>query len=238
MFGMKRIMIVDDDSLIRWGLSKQIPELCNFPIEIKSIDNGTDAAREVSSSFYDICFLDVHLPDSNGIDVMQKIKAVSPKTEVIIMTAEELDDECKKKVEEMAYQFISKPFDLYQVKFILKHALERNGSSGVSMNMEKRRGKRKHERRPFRGAFDYSIKAAELEEAKILSLKGNMVDISEGGMGVITDYSLHAGQMIDIEGMDQKTGIVKWISMIDNNAFRVGIEFKQESKQYAVNSNQ
>ncbi|MBI5099478.1 MAG: response regulator [Nitrospirae bacterium] len=222
---MKRIMIVDDDSLIRWGLSKQIPELCDFPIEIKSIDNGTDAAHEISSNFYDVCFLDVNLPDTNGIKVMQKIKEVSPKTEVIIMTAEELDDECKIKVEEMAYQFISKPFDLYQVKFILKHALERNGSSGVSMNMEKRRGKRRHERRPFRGTFDYSIKASELEEAKILNLKGNMVDISDGGMGVMTDYSLHAGQMIEIEGMDQKAGIVKWISMIDSNAFRAGIEF-------------
>jgi DNA-binding response OmpR family regulator len=224
-------MIVDDDSLIRWGLSKQIPELCNFPIEIKSIDNGTDAAHEVSSSFYDVCFLDVNLPDSNGIDIMQKIKKVSPKTEVIIMTAEELDDECKKKVEEMAYQFISKPFDFYQVKFILKHALERNGSSGVSMNMENRRSKRRQERRPLRGNFDYSIKAPELKESKPLVLKGKMVDISDGGMGVTTDYSLHAGQMIEIEGMDQKAGIVKWISMIDSNAFRVGIEFVRESTQ-------
>ena len=222
---MKRIMIVDDDSLIRWGLSKQIPELCNFPIEIKSIDNGTDAAYEVSSSFYDICFLDVNLPDSNGIEVMKKIKEVSPKTEVIIMTAKELDAECKKKVEDMAYQFISKPFDLYQVKFILKHVLERNGSTRVSMNMEQRRSKRKQERRPFRGTFDYSIKVPGLEDAKILNLKGNMVDISDGGIGVVTDYSLHAGQMIEIEGMDQKAGTVKWISMIDKNAFRVGIEF-------------
>ena len=228
---MKRIMIVDDDSLLRWGLSKHIPALCNFPIEIKSIDNGTDAAHEASSSFYDICFLDVNLPDSNGIEVMKKIKEVSPKTEVIIMTAKELDAECKKKVEDMAYQFISKPFDLYQVKFILKHALERNGSSGVSMAMENRRSKRRQERRPFRGTFDYSIKAAEPEESRILNLKGNMVDISDSGMGVTTDYSLHAGQMIEIEGMDQKAGIVKWISMIDRNTFRVGIEFVGESRQ-------
>lgn len=218
-------MIVDDDSLVRWGLSRHIPEFCNVPIEIKTVDNGTDAAHEIGSSFYDICFLDVNLPDASGIDVMQKIKEVSPKTDVIIMTAEELDDECKKKVEDMAYQFISKPFDLYQVKFILKHALERNNSSGVSMTMEKRRGKRRHERRPFRGTFDYSIKVAGIEEAKILNLKGNMVDISDGGMGVVTDYSLHAGQMIEFEGMDQKAGTVKWISMIEKNAFRVGIEF-------------
>jgi len=143
---MKRIMIVDDDSLIRWGLSKHIPTFCNFPVEIKSIDNGSEAVEEIASSFYDVCFLDVHLPDSNGIDVMNKIKKISPKTEVIIMTAEELDDECRKKVEEMAYQFISKPFDFYNVKFILKNALEANGTSSVSLNMERRRNKRGHER--------------------------------------------------------------------------------------------
>lgn len=225
VFGMKRIMIVDDDNLIRWGLSKNIPEICKIPVEIRTLDNGTDVAHEISSSFYDVCFLDVHLPDSNGIDIMKKIKEISPKTEVIIMTAEELDDECKKKVEEMAYQFISKPFDFYQVKFILKHALDKNGSSGMSMDMERRRSKRKHERRQSSWAFDYSIKVSELETSKVLNLKGRMVDISEGGMGIMTDYSLHAGQIIEIEGIEKKTGIVKWISMIDKDVFRVGIEF-------------
>jgi len=218
-------MIVDDDNLIRWGLSKHIPHICNFPVEIKVLDNGNDAAREVSSNFYDVCFLDVNLPDTNGLDVMKKIKEVSPRTEVIIMTADELDDECKKRVEEMAYQFISKPFDFYQVKFILKHALEKDASSGISANVERRRSKRRHERRPLRGSFDYSIKISEPEEFKILTLKGDMVDISDGGMGIVTDYSLLAGQVIEIEGLARKSGVVKWISMVDGNAFRAGIEF-------------
>lgn len=222
---MKRIMIVDDDNFLRWGLSKQIPAICNFPVEIKSLDNGTDAAREVSLSFYDVCFLDVHLPDRNGIEVMHEIKKVSPKTHVIIMTAEDLDSECMKEVEEMAYQFISKPFDFYQVKFILKHLFEKEGSSGALMSMERRRSKRKHERRPLRGLFDYSIIATEFEESKVLCLKGDLVDISEGGMGMKIDYSLHAGQMIEIHGLYQKSGIVKWISIVNKNAFRAGIAF-------------
>lgn len=222
---MKRIMIVDDDNLIRWGLSKHIPSFCNFPVEIKSIDNGTEAAAEIASSFYDVCFLDVHLPDANGIDVMKKIKKISPKTEVIIMTAEELDDECKKKVAEMAYQFITKPFDFYQVKFILKNALEKDGSSEKSINMEKRRSKRRHERRLLKETFDFYIKATEHDGSGILNLKGNMVDISDGGIGILTDYSLHAGQTIEIEGAEHKSGIVKWISMMGNNEFRAGIEF-------------
>ena len=222
---MKRIMIVDDDNLIRWGLSKHIPSFCNCPVEIKSIDNGTEAASEIASSFYDVCFLDIHLPDANGIDVMKKIKKISPKTAVIIMTAKELDEECKKKVEEMAYQFISKPFDFYQVKFILKNALEKDGSSETLSSMEKRRSKRRHERRQLKETFDFSIKAIELEESRILNLKGNMVDISDGGIGILTEYSLHAGQTIEIEGVEHKTGIVKWISMMGNNEFRAGIEY-------------
>lgn len=223
--GMKRIMVVDDDNLIRWGLSKQIPSICDFPVEIKSIDNGNDAAHEVSSSFYDLCFLDVHLPDSNGVDIMKKIKEVSPKTKVIIMTADELDDECKKRVEEMAYQFISKPFDFYQVKFILKNVFENNGSHGTSLDMDRRRSKRKYERKPFSGTFEYTVLVTELEESKVLNLKGDLVDVSEGGMGILIDYSLHAGQVIEIDGLYQKAGIVKWITMIDNKRFRAGIEF-------------
>jgi len=222
-------MIVDDDNLIRWGLSKQISEICNFPVEIKSVDNGTDAANEVYSSFYDICFLDVNLPDANGIELMEKIKVISPKTEVIIMTADELDDECKKRVVEMAYQFMPKPFDSYQVKFILKHAVNGNGSSGIAIPMDRRKSMRRHERRPFSGTFNYSVTVTESEESKVLKLKGNLVDISEGGMGILIDYPLHAGQMIEIEGLYQKAGIVKWISMIDKNDFRAGIEFIEVS---------
>jgi CheY-like chemotaxis protein len=214
-------MIVDDDSLIRWGLSKHIPGFCNFPIEIKAIDNGTDAANEISSSFYDLCFLDIHLPDLNGIEVMKKIKEVSPETEVVIMTANDLDSDVKAEVEEMAYQFIPKPFDFYQVRFILKHALEGNGLAGRSTHREKRRSKRRQFNRPF----DYSIKAAELKESNPSSLKGNIIDISDGGMGIITDYSLHAGQMLEINGIEQRTGVVKWITMMDSKAFRAGIEF-------------
>ncbi|MBI5739740.1 MAG: response regulator [Nitrospirae bacterium] len=217
-------MIVDDDSLVRWGLSKHIPAICNCPVEIKSLDNGTDVAHEVSSNFYDVCFLDVNLPDTNGLEVMKKIKEISPDTEVIIMTADELNDECKKKVEELAYQFISKPFDFYQVKFILKHVLEKDAPSGISANMDRRRSKRRHERRLLKGGFEYSIKAAE-HDAKIMNLQGDMVDISDGGMGIMTDYSLHAGQKIAIEGLDRKAGIVKWISMVDYNTYRAGIEF-------------
>lgn len=217
-------MIVDDDNLIRWGLSKHIPSFCNCPVEIKTIDNGTDAAAEIAASFYDVCFLDINLPDANGIDVMKKINKISPKTAVIIMTAEELDDECRKKVEEMAYQFISKPFDFYQIKFILKNALEKDGLSEL-INMENRRSKRRHERRPLKETFDFSIKATELEESRILNLKGNMVDISDGGIGILTEYSLHAGQTIEIEGIERKAGIVKWISMMGNNEFRAGIQF-------------
>lgn len=220
-------MIIDDDNLIRWGLSRQISEICNFPVEIKSIENGTDAVHEVSYIFYDLCFLDVHLPDANGIELLQKIKEISPKTEVIIMTADELNDECKKRVEEMAYQFLSKPFEFFQVRLILKHAMNGYGSSGICMDGG--RSKRRHERKPFSGTFNYSIIVLELEESKVLNLKGDLVDISEGGMGILIDYPLLAGQMIQIDGLYQKTGIVKWISMIDKNAFRAGIEFVETS---------
>ncbi|MBI5739619.1 MAG: response regulator [Nitrospirae bacterium] len=223
---MKRVLIVDDNELIRWGLSKQIQEICNVPVEVKSIDNGGDSAHEVSSGFYDICFLDVNLPDANGIDVMQTIKEVSPKTEVIIMSSGDIDSECRKKVEETAYQFISKPFDFYQVKFILNHILDRNGACGALAGIDRRRS----ERRLFSGSIDYFTVADELEESKVMYMKGMSVDINNGGMGILIDYSLRVGQTIVIDGLFKKTGTVKWISMIRMDTFRAGIEFIQRPK--------
>ena len=124
---MQRILIVDDDKLILWGLSKAIRDFYDFPIEIKTIDNGTEALIEISSNYYDICILDVYLLDSNGIDIMKKVKDVSPKTRVIIMTAQDITDNMKSEIEREAYQFIPKPLDLFQVKMIIKNAISTPG---------------------------------------------------------------------------------------------------------------
>ena len=112
----KKILLVDDDPFFLSSLTKAIHKLFGFKGEIKEVGNGKDAIMEAGSSFYNLCFLDINLPDMNGLDVMKKINDLSPETKVAIMTASFIPDDIKKTIEEDASLFIEKPPDLNQVK--------------------------------------------------------------------------------------------------------------------------
>jgi CheY-like chemotaxis protein len=117
---MKRILIVDDEQLILYGLSKTLHGLA----EVRTVATGREALLEVRSSFYDLCFLDIYLPDINGLVVMKKIKEISSETKVVIMTASQVNDHIKRAIEARADFFIAKPFKLPQIKVIAERALE------------------------------------------------------------------------------------------------------------------
>lgn len=124
---MKRILIVDDEELILWGLSKTIRNLGNVDKEIKTVNNGKDAVAEIDTCKYDLCFLDIHIPGGDGIDLMKRIKEVSPGTKVVMMTSYDLDDVTRKEIQDNAFHFVPKPFNLPQVREIVESALSGNG---------------------------------------------------------------------------------------------------------------
>ena len=118
---MKRILIVDDESFLLQGLSRALQNPATY---IMMVETGAAAIAEVASSAYQLCFLDIYLPDSDGTKVLERIKEISPETKVVLMTAGIVNNEMKDTIENSAYMFITKPFELLQVKMIVKRALE------------------------------------------------------------------------------------------------------------------
>ena len=125
----KRVLIVDDDPLLLQGLSKALQ---TDATEVITVETGKAALKEVASSEFHLCFLDVFLPDMNGTEVLKRIMALSPKTKVIMMTAGSINNSMKETIEKIAYMFITKPFDLLQVKMLAKRMIEEPGD-GLSI---------------------------------------------------------------------------------------------------------
>ena len=111
-----RILIVDDEPLIRFVLSMVFKKNA----EIKVVASAEEALAEVKTRFYDLCFLDIILPGMNGLDAMKIINDVSPDTKVAIMTASAVDEIMKEKIDALAYDFIEKPFELSRLQEIAK----------------------------------------------------------------------------------------------------------------------
>lgn len=123
---MKKVLIIDDNELIRHSLKRVF---CHYPVEVSLAVKGSDAITEIFSHFYDLCMLDICLPDISGIEVIKHLRLLSPATKIAIMTAPPISDDSKGCVLMEANYFIEKPFDLSEIKMLAKMLLSEEGPS-------------------------------------------------------------------------------------------------------------
>ena len=113
-----RVLVVDDEPLILWGISKFLGKSA----VVKTSTNAEDALDEIGMQRYDLCFLDVILPGMTGLEAMKIINERSPSTKVVIMSGSSLDEEMKDQIEDLAYAFIEKPFGLSDIRDVADRA--------------------------------------------------------------------------------------------------------------------
>jgi two-component system, NtrC family, response regulator AtoC len=117
----KRILIVDDDKLVRWTLTQKCTEFGYFSLEASS---GEEALRMLQTDPVDAILLDVHLPDLSGIEVLEKLKQAGETRSVIMMTADPQLDDVKAALRLGAYDFVSKPINFDELSVTLQNALD------------------------------------------------------------------------------------------------------------------
>src|ERR1700757_4528853 len=117
----KRILIVDDEKLVRWALNQKCAE---FGYQTLEAENGEDAIRALQTETVDGVLLDVHLPDLSGIEVLEKLKQAGETRSIIMMTADPQLDDVKAALRLGAYDFVSKPINFEELSVTLQNALE------------------------------------------------------------------------------------------------------------------
>ena len=118
---MAKILLVDDENLILYSLSTT---LRHDGLDVTAVGNGKDALNEIRSSPYDICFLDINLPDANGLNLMNVFREISPGTSIIIMTAVDLDEAQLNSLRSSASHYLPKPFDLDEVRSLVSRIMK------------------------------------------------------------------------------------------------------------------
>lgn len=109
---MKRpftVLVVDDHSNFRDTIVDLFEEL---GLKCHSASNGHDALNMIAQIKFDLIFLDVRMPELSGIDTFREIKKRTPKTQVVFMTANEIDDQVYAAVREGVVAVIHKPLEL------------------------------------------------------------------------------------------------------------------------------
>jgi DNA-binding NtrC family response regulator len=105
------VLIVDDDMLVRWSLASI---LTDHGCTVSEREDARSAARAVEASpgVFDVILLDHRLPDTDGLQLLPRLKALAPDSKVVMMSAHMSGEEIDEAMRLGACAFVSKPFDL------------------------------------------------------------------------------------------------------------------------------
>jgi DNA-binding NtrC family response regulator len=119
----ERILVVDDEMLIRWSLQQ---DLTKEGYEVLTAESGEDALGLVEGEALDLVLLDIHLPGMDGIAVLKRIRELDPGLPVIMITAYGMVETAVAAMKLGAQDFLAKPFTLDNVRLVIRKALETN----------------------------------------------------------------------------------------------------------------
>ncbi|MDA8098966.1 MAG: response regulator [Nitrospiraceae bacterium] len=230
---MKNILIIDDEGLIRYSIASLFHDPATT---VFSVEQGAAGMQAILDHPIDLCFLDIHLPDANGLDLMKTMRDISPRTRIIIMTGSEITGTMLKSIQEHAHCLMSKPFDLEQVgaaahrlmtvKNRTEHDDEPHGINEESTICWITCEQRKHPRRQPQTGSTASFKTIAAQGSQG-ALAADVLDISESGICIRTDAELKPGEIVKMNGSSPgRDGIVRWCVPADSvRSFRAGIQF-------------
>ena len=120
-----KILVVDDEKLIRWSFQKK---LSSSAYKVYTAGSGEDGIEAFEMEQPDIVFLDNKLPKMQGLDVLKKIKEINDEATIIFMTAYETVDIAVSAIKLGAYEYISKPFTFDEIDIVLEKTMGKTKS--------------------------------------------------------------------------------------------------------------
>jgi two-component system response regulator PilR (NtrC family) len=121
-YTMAKLLVVDDDLSMREMLEVL---LTSEGYDVECADDGIEAIRKLKKKDYDLILCDIRMGSVGGLEVLRQAKSRRPQTIVIMISAFVTTETAVEAMNEGAYDYIPKPFDVNEVKQTIRNALER-----------------------------------------------------------------------------------------------------------------
>ncbi|MCK4815044.1 response regulator [bacterium] len=121
---MKRILVIDDDEGIR---KLFLLSLEGKGFQIDTAESGEQGIEIMQQTKYDLIYLDLKMPDMNGVETLRELRKMNKDVPVYIITAfhEEYFDQLKAAEEDgIDFELLKKPFDSEQLILVTKGVLD------------------------------------------------------------------------------------------------------------------
>ncbi len=119
---MNSILIVDDDTTTLEMLSEFLKDEGYL---VYTAEKGREAINIVEKDLVDLVLLDLKLGDMNGMEVFHEIKKMNPEIQVVMITAYGEIETAVKAIKAGAYDFLSKPINMDELRIIIDKVLEK-----------------------------------------------------------------------------------------------------------------
>ena len=184
----KRVLVVDDEKLIVKGIRFSLEQ---DGMQVDCAYDGQEAIDLATSNKYDIILLDVMLPINDGFEVCQQIREFSD-VPIIMLTAKGDDMDKILGLEYGADDYITKPFNILEVKARIKAIIRRSSSkeqtevqkiysyNGLSIDLDSRRG--------YINDNEVNLTAKEFDLLELLMLHPNKVYSREELLNTVWGY--------------------------------------------------
>lgn len=193
-----RILLVEDDELLGDGLRNGLNQ---EGYTVDWLKDGVSADQALQTETFDLVILDIGLPKISGIKVLQNLRARGLTIPVLILTARESIEDRIKGLDSGADDYLTKPFDLYELCARLR-ALQRRFSSRAEPMLV-------HEN-------------IQLDPAShTVTLDGEAVSVSRREFALLHKLLENAGRVLSREHLTQS--LYGWGEDVDSNALEVHI---------------
>lgn len=141
--------------------------------------DGAEAVKNFTKQAFDLCILDIMLPNVDGFSIARKIKEINPEIPIIFLTAKTLKDDILEGFKIGADDYITKPFDSEVLLYKIRAIIKRNQN-------------------PKSDLHTFEIGAYQFDsELRILSLYENKVKLSPKESNLLKLLCLHENKVLD-----------------------------------------
>ena len=181
-----RALIIDDDVAVRFGITDFLGQSGFVTAEAETCAAGVETFRRFLP---DVALLDYALPDGNALDLLPRLKTLSPSTPIVILTAHGSIDLAVETIKAGAEQFLAKPVDLGALLILLQRILEDQRNRNKQLARRRERGSQLN---PFVGT-SAEIRRVHEQASRIAGAERPILIHGEtgSGKGVLAKW-LHA----------------------------------------------
>lgn len=183
-----RVAVIDDESIFRMQLKMMVEKLSaskEIPLEVEEFSSGPDFISVLSERRFDIVFMDIFMPDMDGIEAAKKLREMTERTFLIFMTASE--GHYPDAFSLHAFDYVTKPFTIERIDQVLTEIIEHTPMDAAFIKLAA-------------GPIDEKV---YLKDIISVTTDGHYLEINKDD-GTTSRVRLTSGEFLDLAGADKR----------------------------------